>query len=266
MKTITPLISMAISLSLVCGTVAQAQSAADAPRVLVRVWQAEAPLAGGLVSPTLELDYGAFRWIEVSADEAARLAAVGADVQIVTDPYVLTLGEQRFDPLAGVPAPPRELSYACIDGPDLRLVQFRGPTQPEWLDRLEGGGLRIVQYVHPFTYIVWGPRDALQVVAADETVYTFSIHAVAWDEEPAVADLDVALGPGIGDAAYHAALDEHLPRAFAEARPDLVFYVAGVDVALEDLVGNWRLSGDGIAARDRKVMERARDLPLVWTL
>ncbi|MBW7904460.1 MAG: S8 family serine peptidase [Phycisphaerae bacterium] len=170
MKTITPLISMAISLSLVCGTVAQAQSAADAPRVLVRVWQAEAPLAGGLVSPTLELDYGAFRWIEVSADEAARLAAVGADVQIVTDPYVLTLGEQRFDPLAGVPAPPRELSYACIDGPDLRLVQFRGPTQPEWLDRLEGGGLRIVQYVHPFTYIVWGPRDALQVVAADETV------------------------------------------------------------------------------------------------
>lgn len=105
-----------------------------------------------------------------------------------------------------------------------------------------------------------------RIFAADETVYTFSIHAVAWDEEPAVAALDVALGAGIGDAAYHAALDAHLPRAFAEARPDLVFYVAGVDGALEDLVGNWRLSGDGIAARDRKVMERAGGLPLVWTL
>jgi serine protease AprX len=77
--------------------------------------------------------------------------------------YTLTLGEQRFDPLADPILLPLGWDQASPDGPDLRLVQFTGPTQQVWLDELRVIGLEIVQYVYPHTYIVWGDpigRDA----------------------------------------------------------------------------------------------------------
>ncbi|MBK9119179.1 MAG: S8 family serine peptidase [Phycisphaerales bacterium] len=89
---------------------------------------------------------------------AAATAAAHDNVALAapTNPdYVLTLGEQTFDPLAGVPAPPLGLDQTSSGG-DLGLVQFAGPTQDEWLQELQAAGLEIVQYVHPYTYIVWG--------------------------------------------------------------------------------------------------------------
>jgi hypothetical protein len=47
----------------------------------------------------------------------------------------------------------------------LYLVQFAGPTRTEWLDSLRANGLSVVQYIHPFTYVVWGEAKALQAVA-----------------------------------------------------------------------------------------------------
>jgi acetoin utilization deacetylase AcuC-like enzyme len=102
--------------------------------------------------------------------------------------------------------------------------------------------------------------------AEDETVFTLSVHAAAWDESPAVASLDVALGPAVGDETYLRALSEALPEAFARAKPDLVFFVAGVDVAADDRLGGWRLSPDAIFERDRRVFEHARGLPVVMVL
>jgi hypothetical protein len=104
------------------------------------------------------------------------------------------------------------------------------------------------------------------VFAADDSVFTFSIHASSWDEEPAVASLDVELHTGVGDETYLRAVRAHLPTAFERARPELVFYVAGVDVAADDRQGAWRVSGDGILARDREVVGHASELPMVWTL
>lgn len=102
--------------------------------------------------------------------------------------------------------------------------------------------------------------------AEDETVFTCSIHATSWDDSPARAAIDVALGPAVGDETYLAVLDKVLPDAFARARPELVIYVAGVDVAADDRLGGLRLSADAIFARDRRVFERARGLPLVMVL
>ncbi len=102
--------------------------------------------------------------------------------------------------------------------------------------------------------------------AADESVFTLSIHAAAWDESPAVASLDVALGPAVGDETYLRVLGETLPVAFERSRPDLVFYVAGVDVAADDRLGGWRLSPDAIFERDRRVIDRARGVPVVMVL
>ena len=77
------------------------------------------------------------------------------------DAYVLTLGEQRFDPLRGVPAAPAGLDAVRVSEPDLHLVQFVGPTQDKWLEDVRAEGLKIVQYVHPCTYIVWGEANSM---------------------------------------------------------------------------------------------------------
>ena len=36
------------------------------------------------------------------------------------------------------------------------MVQVNGPCRAEWIESLEDSGLQIVQYIHPFTYVVWG--------------------------------------------------------------------------------------------------------------
>ena len=51
------------------------------------------------------------------------------------------------------------------DGNDLRLVQFNGPTKAEWIQSLEASGLRIMQYIYPNTYIVWGDAASRDAVA-----------------------------------------------------------------------------------------------------
>jgi hypothetical protein len=37
----------------------------------------------------------------------------------------------------------------------LRLIQFEGPIRPEWLDSLAGQGIQPLQYIHPYSYVVW---------------------------------------------------------------------------------------------------------------
>jgi acetoin utilization deacetylase AcuC-like enzyme len=102
--------------------------------------------------------------------------------------------------------------------------------------------------------------------ADDDRVTTFSIHGEAWDAAPVARAIDVALGPAVGDSTYLRALEEHLTEAFARARPGLVFYLAGTDVAMGDPLGGFRLSPDAVAARDRMVIERAAGTPTVVLL
>jgi acetoin utilization deacetylase AcuC-like enzyme len=104
------------------------------------------------------------------------------------------------------------------------------------------------------------------IFAADESVFTFSVHSADWDDSPAVACLDVSLGSSVGDQTYLKALREHLPRAFAEAAPELVFYVAGVDIGMEDKMGSWRVTAEGMLARDQLVLEHLGERSMVWTL
>ena len=78
--------------------------------------------------------------------------------------YTLRLGEVSFDPLVQVPALPRGWDTVRADGPDLRLVQFTGPTLALWLEQLEDAGISIVQYIDPYTYIVWGETQNLDAV------------------------------------------------------------------------------------------------------
>ncbi|MBK8251993.1 MAG: hypothetical protein IPK82_04925 [Polyangiaceae bacterium] len=73
----------------------------------------------------------------------------------------------------------------------------------------------------------------------------------------------MALGSGVGDATYLAAVRDVIAQASARGEPALVIYVAGVDVAIDDTLGSWRVSHDAIFERDRLVIERFRNVPLV---
>ena len=90
-------------------------------------------------------------------------------------------------------------------------------------------------------------------------VYTFSVHGARnYPFRKPPSTRDVGLPDGTGDAAYLEALAAHLPAALAEAAPDLVVYLAGVDVVAGDRFGRLALSRDGLAARDRFVCEAVR--------
>ncbi len=103
----------------------------------------------------------------------------------------------------------------------------------------------------------------------DERVFTLSMHGERnYPLQKMRSSLDVALPQGTGDTEYLDALDRSLTDAIARAGADIVFYLAGVDVAAGDRYGRFLLSDAGILARERRVLSalRAAGLPVAITL
>src|SRR5882757_2443998 len=107
------------------------------------------------------------------------------------------------------------------------------------------------------------------IFEAEDEVFTFSMHGERnYPLAKMRSNLDVPLKDGVGDAEYLGALQRHLPRVLDTACADIVFYLAGVDVAAGDRYGKLALSDQGIRARDLAVIEAARGRgdPLVIVL
>ncbi len=104
--------------------------------------------------------------------------------------------------------------------------------------------------------------------AGDRSVHTFSIHNQDWADTAAEESTALALGDGVGDELYLGTLLKALPPVLERFRPGLVVFLAGADVAADDRIGNWRITAEGLLARDRFVVEqvRGRGLPLVVLL
>ncbi len=94
-------------------------------------------------------------------------------------------------------------------------------------------------------------------------VFTFSMHGARnypFDKEK--SSLDVALEDGLSDDDYIERLEHHLPAALERARADIVFYLAGVDLAAGDRYGRLALSREGLHRRDRAVLEAVHEREL----
>lgn len=107
------------------------------------------------------------------------------------------------------------------------------------------------------------------ITAGDETIFTFSIHGEKnFPFRKVPGDLDVGLPDGTEDAAYLAALRPAVAETLARARPDLVIYLAGADVHVDDKLGRLALTAEGMAARDRFVLAACRraGLPVAVTM
>ncbi|MGH2543850.1 MAG: hypothetical protein ACRDIB_13690, partial [Ardenticatenaceae bacterium] len=160
------ILAMLVTLLLTVGPPAPASSSAGEGNRVVRV----PPSALGDVAtldlqPIVDLDYSAFRWLELSAADYMSLEAAGIPHEVQEEPFTLRLGEQSFDPLRDGVTLPEGWDSVQSNGPDLYLVQVVAPTQASWLDTLRAGGLEIVQYIHPHTYVVWGEPAAVERVA-----------------------------------------------------------------------------------------------------
>jgi acetoin utilization deacetylase AcuC-like enzyme len=97
-----------------------------------------------------------------------------------------------------------------------------------------------------------------EIFADDPTVHTFSIHNRDLGETRAVASTSIALGADVDDDTYLATIRENLPGVFASCKPGLVFYLAGSDPFVDDRLGDWRITMEGMLERDRFVMELVR--------
>lgn len=107
------------------------------------------------------------------------------------------------------------------------------------------------------------------IFAKNDDVYTLSLHGARnypYDKPPST--LDVGLDDDTRDDAYLDALAQHLPGALEAARPDLVFYLAGIDVVAGDRLGRLHLTRSGLHARDGYVLEtlHRHGLPVVLLL
>ena len=98
-----------------------------------------------------------------------------------------------------------------------------------------------------------------------DDVFTFSMHGERnYPLAKRRSNLDVPLEDGIADDEYLDTLQRHLPTVIDTARADIVFYLAGVDVAAGDRYGKLKLTEEGIRLRDLEVIRavRSRGLPL----
>jgi acetoin utilization deacetylase AcuC-like enzyme len=107
------------------------------------------------------------------------------------------------------------------------------------------------------------------IFSADPTVFTLSIHqANNYPSIKPASNVDIDLEDGVGDDEYLARLGDAVRKSMSEFRPELVMYVAGADPYREDQLGGLSLTIDGLKARDRLVLETAREYraPVVVTL
>lgn len=101
------------------------------------------------------------------------------------------------------------------------------------------------------------------ILADDPSIFTFSIHgAKNFPFYKERSDLDLELLDGTTDEVYLMLVEEGTRRALAQSSPDLAIYLAGADPYFKDRLGRMAVSMDGLAERDRIVLNLCREAGL----
>ncbi|HEV3476158.1 MAG TPA: histone deacetylase [Rubrobacteraceae bacterium] len=107
------------------------------------------------------------------------------------------------------------------------------------------------------------------ILRADPWIFTFSIHgANNFPFRKEESDLDVALPDGADDGEFLEALEDGLEKTLERSRAELAIYLAGADPYVDDRLGRLSVSKEGLAERDRLVLEscRTRGIPVAVTM
>jgi|UniRef100_A0A7V3PS75 acetoin utilization deacetylase AcuC-like enzyme len=102
----------------------------------------------------------------------------------------------------------------------------------------------------------------------DPRVFTFSIHQEHLYPIKERSSWDIGLDDETGDEEYNRHLLTAVPKIINEHKPQFVVYVAGADPFIDDQLGTLRLTKNGLAMRDRIVIENCRKagIPVVPVL
>lgn len=107
------------------------------------------------------------------------------------------------------------------------------------------------------------------ILRGDPTVFTLSIHgAKNFPFRKEESDLDLPLPDGADDGEFLEALEKGLEAALEASRAGLAIYLAGADPYEDDRLGRLSVSKEGLAERDRLVLEtcRERGIPAAVTM
>ncbi len=102
----------------------------------------------------------------------------------------------------------------------------------------------------------------------DKNVFTFSMHSKSnYPAKKSISDCDVELEDNMEDKEYLKILKFYLTKLNQE-NFDFVFYIAGVDIHLNDRLGKLKISDEGIKERDDLVTENffSKGIPLCGVL
>lgn len=94
----------------------------------------------------------------------------------------------------------------------------------------------------------------------EDRVFTFSMHQEDLYPLKQKSDLDVGLPIGCKDSEYLGLLKNSLDFIKAKFKPDLIYYLAGVDPFEQDSLGGLKISKQGMGERDLIVKEFARSV------
>jgi subtilisin family serine protease len=176
-------------------------SAAD-DSVWVRIHHpAEDPALDRVAGTTSLADYGSFQWGPVSPAERDRLERLGLRLTAERNPFVITLGGERFDPLSRVDQGEAETTQT---GGQWHLVQFEGPVRSEWLAALNASGVKIAQPIHPFSYFVWADSAQVSALRSVPARRWSGAMQTNWKVQPHLRDLGSEIRPTMALASAHA--------------------------------------------------------------
>ncbi len=105
-----------------------------------------------------------------------------------------------------------------------------------------------------------------RIFRRDRNVFTFSMHEMNNYPRKEKSSLDVGLATGCEDREYLSLLRDALRTIRARFTPDMIFYLAGVDIFEKDRLGGLALSRQGMLERDRVVRDFMPGVPLVTVL
>lgn len=202
-----------------------------------------------------------------------------AKVMELTDKEIRAIGFPRCEELvlrshSSASGTLRAAEWALEDGAGMNLA---GGTHHAFFDRGEGFCLlndvaiaanvllrrNLIQKALVIDLDVHQGNGTAALFAGEPRVFTLSIHCGAnYPFRKEQSDLDIEVPVGMDDDAYLALIAEVIPPLLEQEKPDLVFYLAGVDVLASDQLGKLGMSLHGCYRRDQYVVKLCKSLHL----
>lgn len=170
--------------------------------------------------------------------------------------------------------------HAIQDGVSLNIA---GGTHHSYADRGEGFCIfndiaiasnellyeKVVNKILVIDLDVHQGNGTAKIFENEDRVFTFSMHgAHNYPLRKEQSDWDIGLPDKTEDTAYLSILTDAIKTLFRKVKPDIIFYLSGVDVMKTDKLGRMSMTLAGCKQRDQLVFEacKAHEVPVAVSM